>query len=128
MHGMSRRVLILAKRDFIATVFTKPFIFVLLLFPLLFGGGFLVNALMQSRANQQIRRVAIMDRTGVAAAAVIQAAEEKNQRDLYDKLTGRQAMAATNSRWLRQRPAARRNSASYCPSGSFGAKSMPSSR
>ena len=93
MHGMSRRVLILAKRDFIATVFTKPFIFVLLLFPLLFGGGFLVNALMQARANQQIRRVAIMDRTGVAAAAVIQAADEKNQRDLYDKLTGRQAMA-----------------------------------
>ena len=61
MHGMSRRVLILAKRDFIATVFTKPFIFVLLLFPLLFGGGFLITALMQARANQQIRRVAIMD-------------------------------------------------------------------
>ena len=92
MHSMWRRVLILAKRDFIATVFTRPFIFVLLVFPLLFGGGFLVNAMMRVRANQQIRRVAILDRTGIAATAVIRAADEKNRRDLYDKLTGRQAM------------------------------------
>lgn len=87
-----RRILLIAKRDFLASIKSKAFIFGLVVFPLLFGGGFIGTALMQQNANALDRRVAILDRTGVAAAAVIQIAQEKNERDLFDKLSGRQSM------------------------------------
>ncbi|HUI80540.1 MAG TPA: ABC transporter permease [Bryobacteraceae bacterium] len=86
------RILLIAKRDFIATVMTKAFIFGLLILPILFGGSFLVIAGMQNRANQQERHVAILDRTGAVAAAVIEAADEANRKDMFDKLTGRRTM------------------------------------
>ena len=58
--------------------------------PLLFGGGFLGVALMQSKPDIKERRVAIIDRSGSVAAAVIQAAHERNLKDMYDKTTHKQ--------------------------------------
>jgi ABC-2 type transport system permease protein len=45
---------------------------------------------MQSKPDIKERRIAIVDGTGVVAAAVIQAAQEKNAKDLFDKITHRQ--------------------------------------
>jgi ABC-2 type transport system permease protein len=106
-----RRTLLIAKRDFIATVLTKAFIIGLLVLPILMGGGFLVIAGMQAKNNAQEQHVAILDRTGVVAAVVIEAAEETNSRGMFDKTTGRrlmpqyrfEAIRAADSDWDRQR-------------------------
>ncbi|HEV3331285.1 MAG TPA: ABC transporter permease [Bryobacteraceae bacterium] len=106
-----RRILLIAKRDFVATVMTKAFIVGLLILPILMGGGFLVIAGMQAKNNAQEQHVAILDRSGAVAAAVIEAAEEANRRDMFDKTTGRRLMpqyrfeatTAADGDWDRQR-------------------------
>lgn len=84
------RILLIAKRDYLATIRTKAFIIGLVVVPILFGGGFLGLALMQSKPDIKERRIAIIDRTGVVAAAVMQAAQERNTKEMFDKKTGRQ--------------------------------------
>jgi len=84
------RTLLIAKRDYLATIRTRAFIFGLVVAPLLFGGGFLGVALMESKPDIKDRRIAIIDRTGVSAASVIQAAQERNAKNLFDKTTHRQ--------------------------------------
>jgi ABC-2 type transport system permease protein len=106
-----RRILLIAKRDFVATVMTKAFIFGLLIMPILMGGGFLFVAANQARTNLQEQHVAVLDRSGAVAAAVIEAAEEANRRDMFDKTTGRRLMpqyrfeqsTPADGNWDRQR-------------------------
>ncbi|HTQ53705.1 MAG TPA: ABC transporter permease [Bryobacteraceae bacterium] len=84
------RILLIARRDYLATIRTKAFIIGLVVAPILFGGGFLGLALMESKPDLKERHIAILDRTGVLAVAVIQAAQESNAKDMRDKKTGRQ--------------------------------------
>ena len=85
------RILLVAKRDYLASVRTKAFLFGLVFFPLMFGGVFLLVAMQRGKVDVD-RRIAILDRTGVAAPAVIQAVEEQNRREMFDKITGKQVM------------------------------------
>jgi len=89
-HNRLHRILLIAKRDYLATIRTKAFIIGLVVAPLLFGGGFLGIALMQSRPDIKERRIAIVDATGVVAPAVIQTAQQENVKNLFDKTTHRQ--------------------------------------
>jgi ABC-2 type transport system permease protein len=84
------RIFLIAKRDYLATIRTKAFIIGLVVAPLLFGGGFLGVALMVNKPDIKERRIALVDATGVVAAAVIQAAQERSAKDLFDKTTHRQ--------------------------------------
>jgi len=90
LHRTLQRILLIAKRDYLATIRTRAFIIGLVVAPLLFGGGFLGIALLQSKPDIKERRIAIVDGTGVVAPAVIQAAQELNAKDLFDKTTHRQ--------------------------------------
>jgi len=74
-----RRTLLIAKRDYLQIVRTKAYVVGLILLPLLFGGGFLLIPLA-NRGNARDLRIAVLDRTGVSAGAVIQEAEEWNRR------------------------------------------------
>src|SRR5215475_9728849 len=85
-----RKILLMAKRDYLESIRTKAFIFGLIIAPLLFGGGFLGVALLKKRPDLSDKRIAIVDRTGKAAAHIVRAAEEKNQRELYDKYSRKQ--------------------------------------
>ena len=85
-----RKVLLLAKRDYVESVKTKTFIMGLIVAPLLFGGGFLGIAILKNRPDLREKRIAILDQTGVAAAPIIRAAREKNDKELFDKTTRRQ--------------------------------------
>ena len=87
-----RKILLIAKRDYLASIRTKAFLFGLVVAPLLFGGGFIGMALVKGRPDIRDRTVAVIDHTGVAAQAVIEAAQEKNNRDLVDRETSRQTM------------------------------------
>ena len=90
MHNSPHRILLIAKRDYLATIRTKAFIIGLVVAPVLFGGGFLGIALIESKPDIKERRIAIVDPTGIAAPAVIQAAKDQNAKDLFDKTTHRQ--------------------------------------
>jgi ABC-2 type transport system permease protein len=86
------KILIVAKRDYVAAVRTKAFLFGLVIAPLLFGGGIIGVAVVNKRPDIRDRRVAIVDHTGIAAAPVIESIERLNQIQLFDKETGRQKM------------------------------------
>jgi len=68
------RILLIAKRDYLQTVQSKAYVVGLVLLPLLFSGGFLAMALANKTDVKQ-QRVAVIDHTGLAGAAVIQACE-----------------------------------------------------
>jgi ABC-2 type transport system permease protein len=85
-----RRVFLVAKRDYLATVRTKAFLIGLVVAPLLFGGGLLGVALMKAKPNLADRHVAVVDRTGEADAAIIAEGAAKSAKDLFDKTTGKQ--------------------------------------
>jgi ABC-2 type transport system permease protein len=73
------RILLIAKRDYVQTVLSKAYFFGLILLPLIFGMGFLAISIATKGAAKD-QRIAIVDRTGVSAAAVIQACEEANRK------------------------------------------------
>jgi ABC-2 type transport system permease protein len=74
-----RRIFLIAKRDYLQMIRSKAYLGGLIILPLLFGGGFLVLPLA-NRGNAKEQHVAVIDRTGVSAAAVIEAAEESNRK------------------------------------------------
>jgi ABC-2 type transport system permease protein len=84
------KVLTIARRDYVATVRTKAFLFGLVVAPILFGGGSIGMSFLNSKPDLADRRVAILDHTGVVANAVVSAAREKNERDMFDKKTHQQ--------------------------------------
>ena len=90
---MLRKILLMAKRDYIESVRTKAFIIGLVVAPLLFGGGFLGIAIMKKKPDLRDKRIAVLDRTGLVAPALVRAAAEKNAKDAYDKVTHAQTAA-----------------------------------
>ncbi|MGA3019354.1 MAG: ABC transporter permease [Bryobacteraceae bacterium] len=86
----THKVLTIAKRDYIATVRTKAFVFGLVVAPILFGGGSIGMSLLKGKPDLKDRRVAIIDHTGVVADALVSAAREKNDRELSDPKTHQQ--------------------------------------
>jgi ABC-2 type transport system permease protein len=84
------KVLTIAKRDYIATVRTKAFVFGLVVAPVLFGGGSIAMTFFKGKPDLTDRHVAIIDHTGVVAAPLVSAAREKNGRELFDKKTHQQ--------------------------------------
>jgi len=86
----AHRVITIAKRDYIATVRTKAFLFGLIVAPILFGGGSIAMSLLKTGPDLKDRRIALIDRTGAVADALTRAVSRKNDREVLDKKTGRQ--------------------------------------
>ena len=59
-----RRILLIAKRDYLASIRAKAFLVGLIVAPILFGGGFIGLAVMKKKPDIADRHVAIVDRTG----------------------------------------------------------------
>jgi ABC-2 type transport system permease protein len=87
-----RKILLIAKRDYLASIRTKAFLFGLVTAPLLFASTFVGVAVMKGKPDIKERRIAIVDRTGVAAAVIVETAQRSNRESLYDKTNGRQTM------------------------------------
>jgi ABC-2 type transport system permease protein len=90
---MLRKILLMAKRDYIESVRTKAFIIGLVVAPLLFGGGFLGVAILKKRPDLRDKRIAVLDRTGLVAPVLARAAAEKNAKEAYDRVTHAQTDA-----------------------------------
>ena len=84
-----RKVLKLVSREYRAAVKNKGFIIGLLLAPLLMSGGLIALSLLKDRVDTTDKKVAIVDRSGVVAETLINAAETRNKREVYDKETGK---------------------------------------
>lgn len=84
----------LVKREYIASVKTKGFIIGLILAPIFMGGGLIAFALLKDRVDTTDKKVAIVDRSGVVAEALVEAAETRNNTEIRDQKTGKKVKPA----------------------------------
>jgi ABC-2 type transport system permease protein len=88
-----RKILRIAKREYVAAVHTKAFMIGLVIAPIIMGGGFIALALFKDRVDTDEKVIALLDHTGVVAQAVVDAAAVHNEEYLFDK-TGKQIQPA----------------------------------
>lgn len=89
-----RKVLKIAWRDYKATVCTKGFIIGLVVAPLFMCSSGIVMAVMKKQVDTREKKVAVVDRSGLLAQALEEAAERRNSRELTDEKTGKQVRPA----------------------------------
>jgi ABC-type Na+ efflux pump permease subunit len=89
-----RKILMLARREYKAAVHTKGFIIGLMLAPVLMGGSLLGMVLLKDRVDTTDRTVAVIDRSGLVAEALVEAAEKRNAGEIHDKETGKKTKPA----------------------------------
>ena len=70
-------ILLVARRDYVAAVMRKAFLFGLIIAPIMFGGGILGLGVMRVAQGDKTRHIAILDHAGLAAP-IMEAAREKS--------------------------------------------------
>jgi ABC-2 type transport system permease protein len=88
-----RRILRIARREYLAAVHTKGFIIGLVIGPIVMGGGFIGLALFKDRVDTNDKVIALLDHSGLVAEAVVEAAEAHNEKNLFDE-SGKQVRPA----------------------------------
>jgi ABC-2 type transport system permease protein len=83
-----RKILILAIREYKTAVRTRSFIVGLVVAPILMFGGILAVGLFENKVNINDKKIVVLDHTGLIAQSLIDAAEERNHNDIFDKETG----------------------------------------
>jgi ABC-2 type transport system permease protein len=83
-----RRIRTLIKREYIAAVKTKGFVIGLLLAPVIFGGSGIAMAIFAGHVDTTDKKIAIIDHSGAVVQALLDAAEQRNAEQVYDKETG----------------------------------------
>src|SRR5438132_138001 len=105
-----RKIFVIAARDYRAAVKTKSFLISLLIMPLMMGGSILVQLLLKDKVDITDKHFAIVDRSGGALAARLEAEANKRngkeKAEIFDK-DGRQ----TKPRFLLETVAPRSDSA-----------------
>ncbi len=89
-----RRVLRIAKREYLATVRTKGFVIGLVVAPVLFGGSGLAMWLLEDQVDTRDKTIAGVDRSGLVAETVVAAAEQRNAAVVHDPKTGEKVRPA----------------------------------
>jgi ABC-2 type transport system permease protein len=87
-----RKILLIARRDYRAAVRTKGFIIGLLLAPIMMFGSLIVIGLTRNRVDVTDQRLAVVDRSGVLGEALADAARQRNDKDTFDKTTGKKIL------------------------------------
>ncbi|MFC2097838.1 ABC transporter permease [Bacteroidota bacterium] len=82
-----KKILILAKREYIASVRTKGFLIALIVLPIFMGGGFLAYALLKDKVDTKDKKVVLIDESGVVAKKVQEAADYRNKNEIFDEKT-----------------------------------------
>lgn len=91
---ISRKALRIAWREYLATVRTKGFLLGLILMPIFMSGSAIAMALLKGTVDTRDKRVAIVDRSGIVARALMEAAEARNAREVLDRETGKKVKPA----------------------------------
>ncbi len=86
-----RKILTIAKREYLAGVRTKAFLVSLILMPVMMGGSIGLSALSKKLDDNSEKKFAVVDRTGGAIAAALEAdAKVYNEVIIKDPDTGKQ--------------------------------------
>jgi ABC-2 type transport system permease protein len=88
-----RKALVIAKREYLASVRTKAFLISLVLMPVLMGGGAIGHSLLEGRVDLEEKRVVVSDGTGRLLPALLLAAQERNAKEIFNPQDGRQVEA-----------------------------------
>jgi len=89
-----RKVWKIAQREYLAAVKTKGFLIGLVMAPLLMGGSLIAIVTLKDHVDVTDKRVAVLDHTGVLTGALIQAARERNEREVTNATTRKKAKPA----------------------------------
>jgi ABC-2 type transport system permease protein len=79
-----RKTIVVAVREYQAAVKTKAFLIGLLMMPLMFGGGILVQILFRNNVDIKDKRVAVVDYTGQLFDGLNQASDIRNRALIYE--------------------------------------------
>lgn len=82
------KTLKIALREYKASVRTKAFFIMVVLAPLMMSGGLITIRVMESQKDTADKRIAVVDRSGLVADALVEAAEVRTRSEVYDKETG----------------------------------------
>lgn len=89
-----RKIFILAFREYKTAVRTRSFIIGLVIAPvLMFGSIFAIN-FFKDKVNVDDKKIMVIDHTGLLGQSLIDAAEERNKTEIYDKETGQKVKPA----------------------------------
>ena len=83
-----RKALKIALREYSTSVRTKAFFIMIVLAPIMMSGGLITIRLMERHKDTTDKRIAVVDRSGRVAEALVQAAEARNTTRIYDQETG----------------------------------------
>jgi ABC-2 type transport system permease protein len=75
-----------------AAVKTKGFIIGLLLAPVFMSGSVIAMALLRDHVDTRPRNIVVIDESGKIAPVIVEAAEHRNQNEIFDEETGEQVM------------------------------------
>jgi len=89
-----RKILRLARREYVASTRTKGFLIGLLIAPFFMSGGMIAMKLTEGHVNTRDRRVAVIDRSGRLMPSIAADAASRNQREVHDAETGEKVDAA----------------------------------
>jgi ABC-type Na+ efflux pump permease subunit len=84
------KIWIVAHREYVAIVGTKAFLLAITIMPVLMFGGIVIQSLLRERTGPAERKIAVADGTGLLFQALLQAAERRNEKDIFDKNNGKQ--------------------------------------
>jgi len=82
-----RKILILARREYRTAVRTRGFIIGLIVAPVMMGGSLIVFAIFQDNIDVTDKNIAVLDRSGVIAESIVEAAEFRNEHEIFDTVT-----------------------------------------
>ncbi|MBU0639124.1 MAG: ABC transporter permease [Planctomycetes bacterium] len=106
-----RKTLKIAAREYKVAVRSKAFVVMIVLMPVLMGGGGIAMALLDDRVDTGDKRIAVVDHSGNVAPAIVAAAEARNKTELFDHEQNRKVKPAYLIEVVRpdeDNPAARR--------------------
>jgi len=89
-----RKTLLIAKREYLASVNTKGFIIGLFLAPVLMCGGVIALVALRGQVDVSDKQIALVDRSGLLANALVRAAEKRNADEVHDSKTGKKVKPA----------------------------------
>ena len=89
-----RKTLIIAVREYIAAVRTKAFIISIIAMPVLMGGGIIAHTVLEGQVDTTDKRIAVIDRSGAIADALIAGAKARNESAVTDAETGKKIRPA----------------------------------
>jgi len=89
-----RKILMLAKREYLAAVKTKGFIITLIVVPIMMSGSGLGMALLKDRVNTDDLAVAVIDHSNLVMPVLEAAANRRNAESIFDPESGKKVKPA----------------------------------